>query len=123
MVVQTRADGAVVNVLGVQFVPSHSHVAALFPGNALPPNITETWRLASKAIADPTSAGGEFVGVRWTQLRPSNSQVSLRLTNAELPPPHSTVRLRVESNAMAANWLAGGTWPVLPPPPLRRVGA
>src|SRR5580704_9598406 len=73
-------------------------------------------------MADPTSPGGEVVGVRWIQLEPSNSQVSERLTNAELPPPNKTVRLRVESNDMAANWRAGGTEPVLTGPQFRAVG-
>src|SRR5450759_5720412 len=122
MVVHSRAEGAVVNVLKVKLVPSHSHVAALLAGNTLPPNMTETWRLAAKASAEPTSPGGEVDGVRCTQLTPSNSQVSERLTNALLPPPHKTVWLRVESNDMAANWRAGGTWLVLTGPQFSVVG-
>src|SRR5580700_8299439 len=122
MVVHSRAEGAVANALKVQLVPSHSHVAALFPVCVPPPNMTETWRLASKAIADPTSPGGDVVGVRWTQLAPSNSHVSDRLTNALLPPPNKTVRLRVESKVMAANWRAGGTELVFTGPQFRVVG-
>src|SRR5258708_12954727 len=123
MVVQNRAAGDVANVRNVQLVPSHSHVAALFPGKPLPPNMTETWRLASKAIAEPTNAGGEVDGVRCSQLVPSNSHVSLRLTNAEFPPPHRMVRLRVESKVMAPNPRVGGTWLVLTGPQFRGVGA
>ena len=77
--------------------PSHSQVSCRYWPVLSPPNITTTWCTGSSARAAPSRVEGSAVESFRSQVRPSESQVSL-LTVAPRP-PNRRIWPRVESNA------------------------
>src|SRR5260370_9354019 len=101
-----RGWGAVAVSIGVQLVPSHSHVSATRPDASAPPNNTVRPRVGSKARAGPRRGVGDAAGCIWAQTVPWYAQAP---PSMPLPsPPNSTIRLRTESNAIPAHTRAGG---------------